>query len=690
MKLAVQYYRAPFPRRKYWGADLEKIRATGFDAIQLFVLWPWIESVPGVFRYDEYDELTELAAKSDLQVVVSTIAEVHPNWLPRLIPNSEMIDVWGNKVLSTTRSETHFGLSPGGCIDHPEVWTRMSVFLKNTVQHFAAMPNILGYDVWNELRWNEHADELVCYCPHTLALFRKYLCEKFGSLDGLNQAWERRYVDWQDVYPGKLPNRGLTEQIEFQRFLTWRADRHAADRCRIAKAADPARPVTLHGGAPSGLEAGTDEARMPLDRGNDWNFAETFDGVGCSSYPEWFGIDDADFAGRMELVASATRLAGKKLWLSELQGGRASVGFSTCGGLRAAHQQRWVWNGLANGAELIIFWCWRDEVFGRESAGYGLAGADGFAEERMAAMRKSSDLLRRHGQVLADYCPAAPKIGIWVSPYSYYFSWAQEGSAARIRDSLLGYARMLGSRSIPVTYVEEEHPAALEGLKMLILPHTLVLTGEQETLLSNFVKNGGTLVCESECGAFERNGFYRYPEERFTARLGVVEQGRRMLSENESDFTVEYGSTRYCLGHFQWSSPFVDAGDSPLFQVKPFGRGRMVAFGGYPGNAAHLREYPDFPKLLERLAEEAGALPACRVVAPKPGLRNPVYVKSGSTGTKKIYFIFFPAGTESVTLQPDEGGSVFREITGDREIPRNPDGSLTVVPGLPGIAICVG
>ena len=32
----------------------------------------------------------------------------------------------------------------------------------------------------------------------------------------------------------------------------------------------------------------------PVDRGNDWAFADRLDGVGCSSFPKWAGLDDAD------------------------------------------------------------------------------------------------------------------------------------------------------------------------------------------------------------------------------------------------------------------------------------------------------------------------------------------------------------------------------------------------------------
>ena len=150
------------------------------------------------------------------------------------------------------------------------------------------------------------------------------------------------------------------------------------------RAVDPVHLITAHGACPSALYSG-DPGTYPVDRGNDWFLADALDGIGCSSFPQWFDVDDADFGLRIDMVKSAAR--GRKVWLSELQGGRAAVGFNTYGVVRAAQQQRWLWNGLGCGADTILFWCWRDEVFGRESAGFGISGRDGCAEERLAATR---------------------------------------------------------------------------------------------------------------------------------------------------------------------------------------------------------------------------------------------------------------------------------------------------------------
>jgi len=313
MNLGVQYYRAPFPDRKYWKDDFARIRDAGLNTVQLWVLWAWVEPRPGAFRFDDYDELVTLAERNGLGVILSTIAEIQPHWIHREVPGSEMVDHLGHRVISSNRCEVHFGLTPGGCTDHPGIWPRMEEFLRQVVTRYRGAAPLRGWDAWNELRWNVQADGLVCFCPHTLEAFRQWLDRRHGGLDGLNRAWLRRYGQWDEVMPGKLPNRPYTEMMAFERFITWRANQHGEARGQLMKALDPAHPVTVHGEAPSALMSGG-EKNYPAERGNDWDFADALDGIGCSSFPKWGNMDDADFGLRVEFVKSAAR--DKLVWLS--------------------------------------------------------------------------------------------------------------------------------------------------------------------------------------------------------------------------------------------------------------------------------------------------------------------------------------------------------------------------------------
>ena len=676
--LGVQYYRPPFPDSRYWEADMAQMADSGLNTVQLWVVWSWVEPSPGEFLFDDYDRLIELASKQGLNVVLSTIAAVHPYWIHREVPGSEMVDNMGHKVVSSNRREIHFGLTPGGCFDHPGVWTRMQGFLEQVVTRYRSAANLSGWDAWNELRWNVQADGLVCYCPHTVKAFRDWLENRYGSLDGLNQAWQRRYRSWEDVRPGKHFNRPYTEMMAFEHFITCRATEHGKARYDLIKALDPDRPVTVHGAQPTVMHGDQYPIGTALHRGNDWGFADHTDGIGCSSFPVWQGADDTDLMVRISFLTAAAR--GKHIWLSELQGGRAATGFDVHQPVPAARQQRWVWTGIAGGADTILFWCWRDEVFGRESAGFGLAGNDGQAEARLAAMRKTGHLLREHVALLDGYRPDCPRVGLLFSPQSYYLYWAQEGTGKMAQHAIQGYARALSRSNVAYTVVEEEHLDALDGIKVLILPRVLVVDEPVARVLSDFCRRGGVLVTESECGAFGSNGLYRYPEDRFLARLtGVREVGRRSL--DGASIALTLGGQKLNLPVAQWLTPLNRGGDKVLSSTNdgPIAvdlaveKGRAVMCGAYLGDAYYAESLTrdperaddcrDFETFVTGIVQRAGIFPTVEVLAATPDEARPVHVELGRCAERRMAFVFFCPRCETVRLRFPPGS--FRDKARD-------------------------
>ncbi|MBR0458775.1 MAG: beta-galactosidase [Victivallales bacterium] len=685
MNLGVQYYRAPFPDQEYWENDFRKIRESGLNTVQLWLLWGWIESKPGVFDFSDYDRLVELAEKNGLQVVLSTIAEIQPLWIFREVPGSEMIDSMGHKVISTMRHECNFGLTPGGCTDHPGVRERMKGFLEAAGKHYRDCQVLHGWDLWNELRWNIQADGLVCFCEHTLADFRAFLQKRYGSLDALNAAWKRRYIDWQDVAPGKAPDRPYQEMMAWEHFITDRADRHGAWRYSILRAADPNHVITAHGSCPTSNYYGNPET-YPCDRGNDWNLANALDGIGCSSFPVWGGIDDAEFGSRVEMVHAAAN--GKHIWLSEVQAGRAGVGFNMTAEVRAAQQQRWIWNGLACGADTILLWCWRDEVFARESGYFGLDGQDEYAPERIAAMRETGNVLTQYSSLFAKYRPEEAQIGIVFSPGTYYLAWAQDGTAKRMSEAIDGYARCLVKRSLNATFLEAEHLENLAHFRLVILPRTIVLSAAQEAMLAGFVESGGTLLVEAECGAFNENGLYRYSEKRFLQRWGIAEAGRRQLAPAQVEFQL--GERRFSLECEQWKTPlrkdgaqparvFAWHGDQPLAAEYHCGKGRVVYLGSYFGNPALQNPQELLGDFLQEIARDAGVTPPFQLSDTDGKF---VYVKTGRSGAQQLLFCFFSDAADHcrITLHREAQPRQFTELQTGRIFTPETDGSFLITP----------
>lgn len=690
--LGTQYYRPPFPDRRHWADDVARIADAGLNTVQLWVMWGWVERSPGEFVFDDYDELVALAERNGLGVVLSTIAEMQPHWIHRAVPGSEMMDSFGRTVVSSIRGDCNVGLTPGACFDHPAIWPAMASFLTRVVERYRSAPGLRGWDAWNELRWSENADGIVCYCPHTLKAFREWLDRECGGLDGLNRRWHRRYASWDDVWPGKLPRSPYTEMMEFQRFITWRSNRHGRARADLIRSLDPAHPVTAHGGRPCVLHSGgypDGDAETPagtsLNRGNDWEYAQCFDAIGCSSFPVAQGFDEASVASRIDFIRAPA--AGKPVWLSEMQGGAWGPAFGPGEPVRAAEQQRWVWTAVSRAVQAFLFWTWRDEVFGEESGWLGISGSDGFAGERLEALQTTARLLLKHEELLRSYRPDEPEVGLWFSPRTYYLHWVQEAKGETPRRALQGYARALVRTNVPFTLVEEDHLEALDRLRILFLPRTIVVDDTAADFLSAFVRRGGTLVVESECGAFDGRGFYRYPAERFLARLaGIEEVGRRRLPPSGT-IGIRLNRRDMRAPAAQWLTPFRDSPgevlalspEGPLALRVQAGSGSVVAVGTYLGDAyLRLSTAPlprdrrclDFERFVRSLAEQAGIVAPVSVLTPVTSPDRLVHVATGSSNGRRVAFCFLE-NVERARLRFPPGffTGTIREITRGAEVP---------------------
>ena len=666
MILGTQYYRPPFPQRGLWRDDLASMAAAGLDTVQLWACWGWIEPEPGRYRFEDYDELMEMAADAGLRVVMSTIAEIQPFWIHRELQGAHLVDHMGHAVRSSPRRECNVGLTPGTCFDHAEVLDRMGAFLRTLGARYSGSETLLAWDCWNETRWAVHGDGYVCHCDATVQSFRKWLGERYGDLDGLGAAWHRRYASWEDVVPGKQPGRPYTDLVEFQAFLTFRAARHAAFRAECLRDCDPNHPVLAHCGKPAVYSSGMDYEQA-VSRGNDFDLADVLDGFGCSHFPAWEEISPSELGTRIEATRSAT--GDKPAWVSELQGGRACAGFGVWPAVDPGTQQRWVWGAYGRGIKAVLFWCWRDEVFGRESSGFGLTGSDGQSAGRLERLARTGDVLRRHRELLDGYRPDAPEIAVLFSQGSYQLDWAENGkSAVQACGSVTGWLSLFERVQLPYAVVDGHRPGGLEGMRMLFMPWPLVVPQVMAAAIVEWVKAGGVLVTESELDAFDEQGFYRYPGDRpLTSALGIRSLGRRSLDDGSTLF-MGAGGDREAIPSAVWLEAF-DASDAEILGTsasgdavairRRLGAGWVIALGTLAGFGYSRARHHGLEAFARRAAVLAGVTPTLTVL---PGDGEIVQWRSGLSGRSRLLFLTADTSVDRVTVSGN------RALLGDQKI----------------------
>lgn len=665
MILGIQYYRSPFPEETYWESDLRSIREAGFNTVQFWMTWASAEPSPGKFDFTAYDRLFDLAERNGLNVVLSILPELQPLWILRVVPGSELINARGLPQHPTTRSETHWGLTPGGCFDHPEIARLIRGFLTAAANRYGARPSVVGWDVWNELRWERHADGPVCYCPQTLAAFRQWLKQKYGSLEMLNKSWKRTHDTWEDVQPGRRSGMAYTEMMEWQAFLIDRLTSHGRDRYAAIREFDKVHPIVAHSGAPC-LKMGGHPSLFPQYRGNDWDHADVMDAWGFSAYPTT--IDE--LGPWIEMSRSAA--GGKPLWACELQGGPLPRLFESPSETGAAQQQRWLWTCIARGVKAVIFWCWRDEVFCGEAGALGFSSdTDGQAAARCEAMRKTASVLREHATEVEAYRPASAKVGVLFETTTAQLEYAASNTPSRVLKAIEGYMHALDRLNTRYDVVDGRHPEPLSRLKMLVMPWPLTVREELKPELIAFVERGGTLLVEADLDAFDALGFYRYPQDRaFAMRVATPLLSKESCQPPDFALTLD-GHIFHLRGEGYFTRIVDSEGEvlartalgSPCAVARVVGNGRVITLGTFAGQPYRDARYEDFERFLEHLVQASGAHSGTRV----SGEGDFRWVE-GAIGDHPTLFVENRGPAVRLTVQwPAARARTWRDLISDRQ-----------------------
>ena len=85
-----------------WGADLDAIKADGFNTVKTWIDWQTGEPNQGRFDFDNLNLLMHLAQQRGLRVMVQVYLDSAPSWIGRLYPSGRFVSSSG-AVISLRR-----------------------------------------------------------------------------------------------------------------------------------------------------------------------------------------------------------------------------------------------------------------------------------------------------------------------------------------------------------------------------------------------------------------------------------------------------------------------------------------------------------------------------------------------------------------------------------------------------------
>lgn len=614
-----------------WRKDIAQIKALGFNMVRCWVEWTACEKEEGKYDFSALRTICDLAAEAGLRVGLQVYIDSAPDWVGAKYPDAEFVSSNGVAVESQA--------SPGFCFDHLQVREKILKFFSEAAKAVKDKPAFYGWDLWSEphlINWAElnYVGDLryvqFCYCPSTQARFREWLKKKYGTVEALNKAWYRTVKAWDEIAP---PRYGtiltFTDYIDWKEFITDKLAEDLAMKAAAVKAVLPETVVTSHSAGP-GIFSRPSWDGTPDDR----KMSDSVDFYGSSIYPKhaWTIKPWSPFfrASGLDFVRSMG-MGNKGFYIGELQAGYGVFGMKMSYPVVASDLRDWMWSTVAYGARAVNVYAYYPMSTGFEAGGYGLVELDGKVTERAVEAGKVARVVTANKDLILGALPSKAEIAILYNPLSHMVggqqSFTSEGQSVGVNnlsESLQGIHKAFFERNIPVDFlhVNDLGSPRAAGYKLIIAPYPVQMAQPHVRKLLDFVREGGALVTEARCGWVDEKGvsspvipggglhealgcreLMLTPVPKTSAiRIRTADESIPLLAPGdkldalffEESFEV-FGTKSVVLAEFEDGRPAMVAA--------PFGKGKAVIVGSFPGSAYYHFKNPNNGKLFAGLAD---------------------------------------------------------------------------------------
>ncbi len=485
----VQYHRAPTPDKKHWENDLSNIRKLGFTDIKYWVQWRWSHRDENSFYFDDTDELMDLAHKYGLRVTINTIFDITPSWFLEKYPDCKQIRSDGTVVEPYVSSCRQLGGMPGPCYNHDAGIAERKKFMEAVVKRYSKHPAMFMWDVWNEpeqchIHREPKPGTQVCFCPNCREKFIRYLSSKYSTLDELNSVWGRCYTHWNQI---ELPRTTETfgDYIDWREFQLDTMTSEAAWRLDTVRRLDPDHAAYLH------VVPNTSRIFNAVTGVDDFAMARQCDVFASTN-----------FAGAIWSVLTTSAAEGKTAYNVECHIGTGSTNMHPRI-ISVEDIMRDFVPQIGMGIRGFMFWQYHSETLGFESPAWGCAKPDGSVGSIGRSAAEFIDHLKPYTDDIMDV-PAPPaQIAIWKGRKNELFNYSLYGNLHSFGGTFEAYVNALYRLNYNCRIVDDAAIiGGLKNTKLLILPMCYSLTQDVADAIDEFIRRGGTVICEAHLGGY--------------------------------------------------------------------------------------------------------------------------------------------------------------------------------------------
>jgi len=517
---------APFcrtlpPPMEEWDADMKKMAAAGYTVAHGFAEWHDIEYTKGQYDFTQIDHFIDCAHRNGIVPLINiatqnSVGFYSPRWL------MEEYRGTGRGFVDANGNSAWPGQYQVPCIDDPRYQAYARRFLAACAKHFGSDARVGGYVLWGEpILFRPGSGAPICYCEHTVAKFRAWLEERYGSIDALNTAWSTEgptdYADFSQVYPPTSWSRqlgGFVSWDDWRDFMESNLAGHIKEADRIFKENGAMQPTIVE---------------MLTAFGSDidsWKLAECTDiiGISCFARP---GRRSALF---MNMSDSMAKALGKSTFVVEALGGSkrftGRIESPTASELKTTLLQR-----VCYDTKGLMYWCWRPRMSDTEGNDFGMTRPDGKVLPRTIEVGALATKLNVIAPLFNE-SERKSEVAVYTSQKINHLMEA-EGMTATYTNAVAGAVYMLNDLHVNSDFICEKEilKGALSKYKVLVLPCTYILSEECAAEIARFVEGGGHVIADYVLAEKKPGGlcYYSLPGAGLDRVFGIERENIRVI-----------------------------------------------------------------------------------------------------------------------------------------------------------------
>lgn len=252
--------------------DVEYMKEAKINTVSMGMFsWSMLEPEEGVYRMEWLEKQINHLYENGISTILSTPSGARPHWLAEAYP--EVLRVREDRVRQL------FGERHNHCLTSPAYRRKVGQINGELAKRFGRHPAVILWHISNE-----YGGE--CHCPLCQQAFRRWLKERYKTVDRLNEAWSttfwsRRYSSFEQVEsPSSIGEWELNAlRLDWNRFVSHQTADFARQEIQALKEKGITQPTTVN--------LMYDYQQLNYDK-----LAECVDIISWDSYPVWHETAD--------------------------------------------------------------------------------------------------------------------------------------------------------------------------------------------------------------------------------------------------------------------------------------------------------------------------------------------------------------------------------------------------------------